>query len=109
MSAADLLLAARAVLAEPEHWTQGHEAVTASGAVIGCVSKAAHRFCMAGALIRAHWDTHTGESAYDDAYRHLMRATCSTVTAFNDAPHRTHAQVLDAFDAAIRLAKDAES
>lgn len=89
-STAATLRAARALIDTPEKWCQG---TYYSGG----------RYCAAGAIRKV---TGIGDEQFpilevlNDALPHF-----TSILEFNDSPATTHADVLAAFDAAIRLAE----
>jgi hypothetical protein len=106
-----ILCSARARLTDPAHWLHAdphHQAVDATGR--GCLAwePAAARWDVYGALCAA-WGT---IPATDEALRLLARAAGLAVVDFlaivdwNDAPERTHAEILAALDKAIAAAPE---
>ncbi len=109
MKASEILVAAKAKIAQPENWTKGAYARDAEGSLAETNSSEAFCFCMVGAL-----------QSVDDREHHyarravpfLTRVVCelsptdSWLTTFNDT--HEHHEVLQAFDVAIRLAQDDE-
>ena len=99
----ELLIEARDLISEPGRWTQGVYACDALGYAIDWGSPEAVCWCATGAICKA------AESIQEHGKRRALieRATVELriaighngVTAFND--HRTHAEVLAAFDRAI--------
>ena len=91
MSLVETLRAARALVDTPEKWGQGAHFLQGGAR------------CMSGALISV------GAPLDGAVYRALCRATAVTLdhglSRWNDAPERTHADVLAAFDKAIEAAK----
>jgi hypothetical protein len=97
---ADKLREARALI--ERGWTQGAFARHANGRVIGCESESASCFCMAGAIMRVT------PSIY--SFERFIEPLCVVIgdrrlDHWNDAPERTQAEVLAAFDKAIELAE----
>lgn len=92
MIIADTLREARRRIEEPEKWGKG----------FGRYPK----ICMLDAIRETEPDI----NIRGKAYRLLDKAIgiCGDFTAWNDAPERTHAEVLRAFDKAIELAEKAE-
>lgn len=94
-----------------EGWTQGALARFPSGRVLeaGPIDKgdldAAVAVCASGAIQNC-----VGTYGKLDylAFMFLQMAIQDGTAVWNDAPGRTQADVLDAFDAAIRLAKESE-
>jgi hypothetical protein len=82
---ADVLRRARALIDTPEKWCQGQcelgEAKCALGAILGA------------------------DPNYAAAALALNRVVAPNIPAWNDAPERTHADVMAAFDRAITLAE----
>ena len=97
-----ILRAARGYIAEPERWTKGRLArYPAPDRVARCAI---------GAVFAAAC-THEGgfgSAAHEaaDALLGVVGGTC--ISTWNDAPERTHAEVLEAFDRAIAAAEAAE-
>ena len=92
---ADVLRRARALIDRPEKWCKG---ALSDG----------KRMCMLGALMMA-------EEGYDDGYygantllRKAIGSAHAMISVFNNAPERTHVEVMDAFDRAIVLAERGE-
>jgi hypothetical protein len=104
-SAKDVLVAARHILENPDHWTKGCFARTAGGGEVDAEDAVAKSFCVHGAIIAA-------AGGFDVPFRNealnLLRTAASPSSGFpggwNDAPSRTHADVLAAFDRAIESA-----
>lgn len=97
MSPLDVLRGARELLSDPARWTKGVNARDAAGERVGILSVDAACWCMWGAL-----DKVRGTSGWDDAVEALRAAVGGApVSCWNDAPARTHAEVLAAFDRAI--------
>lgn len=92
---ADVLRRARALIDAPEKWIQR-------------AAKIGGRMCMFGALSVALGSKDSTVPAGDKSLRLLSLGVggCS-VSRFNDAPERTHTEVLAAFDRAIALAESA--
>jgi len=107
--AAVVLRKARALLEKPEHWTQGMMARGKSGRRIFYGSRSAVCWCADGAIWRAANGSLISRKGWvaNAAEQYLSAATGRRVSAFNDAPERTHAEVLAAFDRAIALAEAA--
>lgn len=98
MTPVDILKSARALVAQPERWCQGH------GGRYG------DAVCCLVALNDASKGDHVGDK-YDHAKSYFTAAIQRRYVAqWNDDPWRTHAEVLSAFDRAIALAeKEAQS
>jgi hypothetical protein len=103
---ADKLREARALIDTPEKWTQGANARDAAGRKVPAYSSRARCFCMTGAVIRVM------AGGFDAAVPVLgaLRKGANGLEGgsphlWNDAPERTHAEVLAAFDRAIEAAQ----
>lgn len=103
MNALDVLVAARALIADPANWTQGRFQKT----IVQFDPPApgdGFAYCARGAIYATA--PRTGDCV--TALMILRRAISSTkwdgIVAWNDHPQRTHAQVLAAFDKAIKIA-----
>lgn len=105
MTPREVLIAAKALIDTPEKWTQGWYAKDANGKHISDQSPDATCFCSIGAM----WAVAHEIQFVDDALVFLGRATRPAIPTWNDAPERTHAEVMDAFARAIELAADAET
>ena len=100
-TALQILIAGRAVIALPEHWTQGVLARDAFGNKTTEDSCRAVCFCSKGALnqvVQTDWT-----DAFDCAFDALSGAMKGDMFRFND--QHTHAEVLAAWDRAIRTAQ----
>lgn len=119
MTTAELLRAARALIAVPERWTQRATARDRAGAWCGAGDPRAARWCPDGALRnrvyrgKKSWPLGLRRDrarAYVAALRALEAAIGVPVLQhWNDAPGRTHAQVVAAFSMAIALAEREEA
>lgn len=99
---ADMLRRAKARIDTPEKWLQG-------SAFDGSHLVGSTRFCMVGALCAAE-QLDTEQLATfridEEALMCLRRATRGvSLGVWNDAPERSHAEVMEAFDKAIALAE----
>lgn len=97
-----LLIAAKAVIADPKHWTQGAFARRANNLVADSASSSdACQWCAVGALRKVD-PSHS--DAYADALCLLSDQTPNRglVAVFNDQV--THGQIMEIFDAAISQA-----
>ena len=90
------LTEARALIDQPEKWTQGVSSLNTEGGVA---------YCAREALVQVCGDD---EDWADELSVHLIRSINrpaeyedSALTDWNDAPTRTHAEVMQAFDRAI--------
>lgn len=102
MTPSEILKAARQKITPPEAWTKRAAARDHLGATVFADDKTAVCWCSIGAV----WAT-----AYlcDEAASYLDEVAGGAITLFNDAPERTHAEVLAAFDRAIALAEAGEA
>jgi hypothetical protein len=103
MKASQLLIQAKALIADPEHWTQGvYARVSKDGEGVSSNIPEATCFCSLGALHRLTKDPSTFKS-YGTAKRYLSKAMGhQSVGGFNDT--HPHAEVMMAWDDAIALA-----
>ena len=104
MKSSKLLTKARALIADPKHWTQNCSARNQQGVAVYSRDDEAFSYCMMAATHKVA----TGPGKIVESQLYLRKAiNSSSLSAFNDAPERTHAQVLAAFDKAIVLATEA--
>jgi hypothetical protein len=85
------LIAARKLIENPENWCQKHFQYGGAFCVFGALSQATM-----GAMAKAHGP------ALD--YLNVQCGNC--IPRWNDAPRRTHAEVLAMYDAAIAASTD---
>jgi hypothetical protein len=85
-------------------WTQGSSARTETGDPIGVSSKCAAQWCILGAVC-ATADGMEDEIKALDTLEGVTDARPGYIAEWNDAPERTQADVLAAFDRAIELAE----
>jgi hypothetical protein len=102
---ADLLRDAKAKIAGPEAWTQGVLARDTAGVAVDPTNPDACRWCAEGAVVAA-----TGQQTFEEASDRCLaylRASCgeAALFAWNDAPERSHEEVLEVFDFAILTAE----
>jgi hypothetical protein len=108
---AQILAAARALIATPESWTTGTTARDADGRNLGDDERAALdedavRWCAGGAIMRAAGDTRTWEPAQRALERVIDPQRAGPfIGVWNDMTGRTHGEVLAAFDRAIQQAE----
>lgn len=101
MSILEILQKARALIADPEHWTRGVSARTRHG--IPCTVGEGHSFCAIGALDRAMagvvW-------SLDQEFPHdILRKAIGTLGIADWNDRSNHVDVLAGFDKAIELAR----
>ena len=100
MTTADTLRAARALIEQPERWTQNAYARDDSRQPCSPTDLIATCWCATGAISRvSRWSITNENKAWDT----LNFITGVSVARFNDS--RTHAEVLAAFDRAIEIAE----
>lgn len=103
MTPKEILKAARAILSKPERWTQKAFARDFAGRVVTSpFEPSAVCFCAVGAIRRAAGR----DRPYGDALSILAKAKRDDrrIANYNDAPRRTHKQILNWFDRAIAKA-----
>ena len=109
MKPSELLTKAKALIADPEHWTKGWYAHNAEGQDVGPAEPDAVCWCSLGALEKVAHEEHTCGACLA-ATRYLAKVSdeCgySGIPYFND--NSSHETVMKAWDRAIELAKEAE-
>jgi hypothetical protein len=93
------------LLAVPERWTQRADARDKSGSIITPLAQTATCFCLSGALARF---SKMGEPA-ERIIKRALEKECGTyfwATSWNDAPERTHADVIAALDRAKQIVRE---
>lgn len=106
MTPKEILIAAQAKIEAPERWVKGKFASLADGRKCYPDNERAVCFCAEGAVFAsgARW------AAKAKALRFLRDVAVgdefTSIPDWNDAPDRTHAEVLAAFDRAIAAAGD---
>ena len=109
MKPSELLIKAKAVIADPKHWTQDVYAKDAEGRATKTLSPDAACWCSLGALekVAPGEDTHSTRSA---AAGYLLNVSIECgytgIPDFND--NSSHEAVMKAWDKAIKLAKEDE-
>ena len=109
MKPSELLTKAKAVIADPKHWTQGWYAKDAEGQPVGPRKSYAVCWCSLGAFGKvAHeentYSTHSTTAGYLDVV--ADEYGYSGIPDFND--NSSHETVMRAWDKAIKLAKEDE-
>ena len=90
---AQVLRDAKALIADPDHWIKGKNTVLNDGQICRC---------SAGAIRSAAIHQSDGPVSSQPAYFAMWAATGGPrLTAWNDHPETTHADVMAAFDRAI--------
>ena len=97
------------LLARPERWTQHVDARTQDGIPVEPRSVTAHQWCLIGALRRS------AENAREDTVRaieYILRGlvmqeepAMETIWEYNDAPRRSHEDIVRILDRAIARAR----
>ncbi len=112
MKPSTILKRAKKIILSPKRWTKGADAKDRHGFEVSARDKTARCFCAGGACERAApaeleiWD-----DKFNDVLGHL-RATNNgrfDVSIYNDNKRRTHKQVLNWFDRAIKRALKVEA
>ena len=102
------LLAVRELLSVPERWNKGFGARNSKGEAVSSLSPTACAWCLKGACAQV---TGIEYSVVGDRFDRLIvsiRMVCGYfVSDFNDAPGRTHAEVLALIDKAIETERAA--
>ncbi len=96
MTTIEILKKARELLSNPASWTQNVGARDISGQAVDVMRESAVCFCLAMALVRI-----TAETCPDGFPEALGFEYWQDAHYWNDAPERTHAEVLQRFDEAI--------
>ena len=118
LTAHDLLIEARALIAKPEAWTQGTGARDANGEPIGVEHQGAVYWCATGAInaaVYSHADSldippslqeacERAGTILTDAVTALTLGHYTETTTYNDQAN--HSCILKAFGIAIRRAAD---
>lgn len=106
-SIVEILIAAKALIDTPEKWTKGALARKSLTSPFSCATRdpEATCWCAMGALVHV---TPPLSFAVARAEWLLRRSMGTSIPVFNDGHHTTHADVMDAFDRAIELAKEAK-
>lgn len=100
MKTVEVLRAARKLIEAPWNWTQGSYCRDESGASEHLDSPEADSFCVIGAC-RAAAEASSTAGVSHPAEVALKAEMDYCALTWNDAPERTHAEVLAAFDKAI--------
>lgn len=109
-STVEVLKAARDRISDPERWCQETEAQDAIGRNVEPTNAAAVRWCFAGAVYAEGVDATTAPHIGVSQIGRILNEAIGVEGAgpWNDAPDRSHADVLEAFDRAIQLAEERE-
>jgi hypothetical protein len=105
MTPKEILIAARAKIEAPERWTHGAYARDAAGRKVEPTCPDAVRWCVRGA-IDASTEQHSNKRPSSVLFSQAVAGYGALyIPIWNDAPNRTHAEVLAAFDRAIAAAE----
>jgi hypothetical protein len=97
METIEFLRAWRTQIDTPKKWTRGCAARLANDTPCLALDRSASKWCLLGAYAVAGRERNS-----PDALRRVERFTPnSRISAWNDAPGRTHAEVMALFDAVI--------
>ena len=96
----EVLVNARELISKPEAWTKRSYARSAGGDPVVPYSPKAACWCVSGAISISGRDI-TVRWAARDAILFAAGTSVMDVPTWNDAPERTHAEVLAVFDKAI--------
>lgn len=99
----EILIAAREKITTPERWCQGAHARDEGGQTVLAKDPAACVWCIDGALWAVTRFTQTSARASASILlgEQIGAYSANSIHKWNDAPERTHAEVLAAFDRAI--------
>ena len=106
-----ILRIAQAILQEPEAWTQGQAATNETGVEVDPQDYDAVKFCIIGAMERAHMYLYESGLSYQDeieareALIDIFKSDpfgAETTPEWNDWPSRKQEDVLRLFDKAIK-------
>jgi hypothetical protein len=103
-----VLINARALIADPAHWTRGTLASTANGRQVGWHDQSATKWCAMGAIYRAAYDLVGDPKEATRIGDEVAKSVCPNhwlsggLPAINDV--RGHAAVLKVFDKALQAA-----
>lgn len=103
MNTRTILTKARALI--KKGWAQGAFARDKDGKIALIKGKQATCFCITGAVCRISSSYIMQGDCFESLKRALRLPTLADVARWNDAPGRTQAEVLAAFDKAIALAR----
>ena len=110
MKPSELLAKAKAVIADPKHWTKGWYAQDAKGRSTRPAKSNAVCWCSAGAIIKVAHEESTYSTRFA-ATKYL--AEVSVECGYNGIPdlndNSSHEAVMKAWDRAIKLAKETEN
>ena len=113
MSALEELKAVRELLSAPARWTRGVYARNEQGLAVDPHDPEAVCWCLYGAMIYIVGDSNKRFAVHLDAAEDAINVLSGFISAISvadwqDAPDRTHAEVLDALDRAIAVEEDVD-
>lgn len=97
-----ILVCAREILSDPDHWTKGTLARTKTNKMTTTSNPAACRYCSMGAIVKCSGNIYEE----NDATIILEEAIGGNIIAFNDNVRTTHDDLMKMWDKAIRIAKE---
>ena len=115
MTAKELLIKARALIANPNHWTQTNFAHDTEGNSVAPSNEKACEWCALGAIMNIRYENANGYAIEDKAIE-MLSLTISDfdkyenfrgvnnediISSFNDDTSTTHEDVISMFDIAI--------
>lgn len=100
----------RSLLEDPNNWIQGLSAVDKNGIELDANHPDACKFCLYGAALSvAEWDTVEGAVLFNSLERACGVYPNFGLGSWNDAPNRTHQDVIKVIDTAIAVAINNEA
>lgn len=107
MKTSELLIQAKAVIADPAKWAQNTYAKNSQGVRVGADNPDAICFCSVGALQKISPKCYGAYALEVWQAMELLDDGCSEdILAYNDT--HTHAEVMDVWDKAIQMAIEKE-
>lgn len=107
----DLLIAAKSIIATPNTWCQGLNAVDEEGLLVTTGDSKACRWCSLGAILRIDptigYNAERMETALRAATHQMTYGRSSKYIKFND--NNSHEAVMQMWDTAIKLTQEQES
>ncbi len=100
MTIKQTLIDAKALITDPDKWTQGVSARKANGEAVGSQHKEACQFCALGAVRRAHPPFKGFTQTVDVLEAAAVKLGSQDVVDLND--HSDHPRVMEMFDLAIK-------
>ena len=110
MKPSEFLIKAKAVIADPKHWTQGRYAQDAEGQDVGPAKPDAVCWCSVGALSKVAYEENAHGARFE-ATKYLAEVAVeygyNGIPNFNDSS--SHEAVMKAWDEAVKRAKEDEN